>query len=306
MNFLTALDANDFILMEAAIIESLLQAGKIELHPRLLNALLIYDRDGRNELLRFFDDYIAIAERANVPILICTSTWRANQERVAAAGLESDVNADSVAFLKSVRKRWNGRVKVYIGGLMGCKNDAYQPSEGLSMDAARAFHSWQAEKLAAARPDFLMAATMPAISEALGMAAAMAETAVPYIISFVINGAGCILDGTRLEDAFFRIDKEVSRQPLGYMVNCAYPSFLCPETQSPAVLSRLIGFQANASSMDHSQLNESETIFADDISDWGDRMIELNRRFGVKILGGCCGTGSAHLNYIVDHIWSAG
>ncbi|MFP4226398.1 MAG: homocysteine S-methyltransferase family protein [Desulfobacterales bacterium] len=303
MNFQKALNAHDFILMEAAIIESLMRAGKIELHPQLLNALLIYDPTGRTELTRFFDDYIAIANRAGVPVLICTSTWRANRERVAEAGVKIDVNADAVAFLKTVRERWaESGVPIYIGGLMGPKNDAYAPAEGLAAAEAKDFHAWQAEKLANAGPDFLMAATMPALSEAEGMAAAMAQTRIPYIISFVISRQGLILDGTGLADAFFQIDQSVSPKPAGYMVNCAYPSFLNPESQPASVFSRLIGFQANASSMDHSELNNADYVQADPVSDWGDRMVALNRDFGVKILGGCCGTGRAHLDYIGEHI----
>jgi len=34
-------------------------------------------------------------------------------------------------------------------------------------------------------------------------------------------------------------------------------------------------------------------------------MVELNTKYGVKILGGCCGTGPAHLQYIVNNIPSA-
>ena len=303
MNFQKALDAHHFILMEAAIIEQLLRAGKIKLHPSLLNALLIYDSAGKTELTRFFDDYIAIANRAGAPILICTSTWRANRARVAEAGVKTDVNADAVAFLKIVRKRWaESSLPIYIGGLMGPKNDAYAPAEGLPAAEAKDFHAWQAEKLANAGPDFLMAATVPALSEAEGMAAAMAQTRIPYIISFVISRKGLILDGTRLADAFFQIDQRVSPTPAGYMVNCAYPSFLEPGSQPAPVFSRLVGFQANASSMDHSQLDDSDHVQADQVSDWGDRMVVLNREYGVKILGGCCGTGRAHLDYIVDHI----
>jgi methionine synthase I (cobalamin-dependent) len=28
-------------------------------------------------------------------------------------------------------------------------------------------------------------------------------------------------------------------------------------------------------------------------------MLELNKSYGIKILGGCCGTGNEHLKYIV-------
>ncbi|MFO7753318.1 MAG: homocysteine S-methyltransferase family protein [Desulfobacteraceae bacterium] len=303
MEFSTALRTSGFLLMEAAIIETLVSEGKIELHPRLLNALLIYDRAGKRELLSFFDGYVSVADRAGAPMLICTSTWRANRERVTESGIKTDVNADSVRFLQNARTRWDSvRVPVYIGGLMGCRNDAYKPGEALSAEAARTFHVWQAEKLAAAGPDYLMAATMPAVSEAAGMAEAMSETGIPYIISFVIGREGFILDGTPLEKAFSLIDETVSPRPAGYMVNCAYPSFLCPESRNASVYSRLIGYQANASSMDHSELDLSDALHADDVQDWGRRMVELNRRFGVKILGGCCGTGKAHLDYLADHL----
>ena len=46
----------------------------------------------------------------------------------------------------------------------------------------------------------------------------------------------------------------------------------------------------------------AEHLHSDDVSDWGDRMLELHRRFGVKILGGCCGTNADHLKYIVNHL----
>ena len=65
---------------------------------------------------------------------------------------------------------------------------------------------------------------------------------------------------------------------------------------------RLIRYQANASSLDHTQLDGSENLQVDEISDWGDRMLELYREYGVKILGGCCGTNAAHLRYIVENL----
>jgi hypothetical protein len=57
------------------------------------------------------------------------------------------------------------------------------------------------------------------------------------------------------------------------MINCAYPSFLNAHQQPASVLPRLIGFQANASSLDHAQLDGAATLRADALSDWGDRMI---------------------------------
>ncbi|MGB5421878.1 MAG: homocysteine S-methyltransferase family protein [Desulfobacterales bacterium] len=300
MQFDETLEKTDFMLAEAAVIESLRRSGAVALHPRLENALLIYDDVGRTALTGVYRDYVSIARQAGVPILICTPTWRANPERISAAGTTRDVNGDAVAFLKQLRNQWMDRPSpLFIGGLVGCKNDCYKPVEGLSTDAAKIFHLAQVHQLADAGVDFLLAATLPAVDEACGIALAMQTTGIPYIISFVINRGGRILDGQSFEQAFNKIDTVCNRPPLGYMINCAYPSFLRAREQPRKVLARLIGFQANASSCDHAELDGSELLQSDAVDDWGNRMILLNRRHGIKVLGGCCGTGPAHLKYLV-------
>ncbi len=299
------LDNHSFVLSEAAIIESLRRSGDITLHPRLENALLIYDGNGQSALANLYQNFIAVAHKGGIPITICTPTWRANHDRISEARVTNDVNGDAVRFMKRLRNGWKTwSANIFIGGLIGCKNDCYKPGEGLLIEEAKAFHFWQINQLAKAGVDFLMAATLPAVPEATGIALAMAKTDIPYIISFVIGRHGRILDGNSLEHTFGEIDAACSRPPLGYMINCAYPSFLNAHKQPKSVLGRLIGFQANASSLDHTELDGAGTLKADEISDWGKRMIVLNRRFGVKILGGCCGTSREHLQYLVDNIHS--
>ena len=193
--------------------------------------------------------------------------------------------------------------RIFVGGLLGCKNDCYKPEEALTTAQAENFHAWQSSKLAGAGVDFLLAATLPSVSEATGIALAMQQTKLPYILSFVINSSGLILDGTELAMAFKEIDAATrGHRPLGYMINCAYPSFLHPERQSGFVLQRLLGFQANASSKHHSELDGSQSLQMDDIKDWGYHMIALNKKYKIKVLGGCCGTSSQHLEYLVNGI----
>jgi S-methylmethionine-dependent homocysteine/selenocysteine methylase len=303
MNMLDKLRTHELVLTEAAVIETLRRSGKVELHPLLENALLIYEEDTKKALSIIYQEYISVAHDADIPIIVCSPTWRANRERVSQANVTDEVNSDAVEFLKLLKETWGSWDRnIYTGGLLGCKNDCYKPEEGLSTDRARVFHSWQVSRLAGAGVDFLLAATLPAIPEAKGIALAMQETTVPHIISFVINRQGSILDGTSLEEAFGEIDDTCARPPFGYMINCAYPSFLNAHNQPDSVLTRLIGFQANASSLDHSELENAASVRIDDVSDWGSRMIELNRSFGVKILGGCCGTSSKHLEYIVQNL----
>ncbi len=294
---------NNLLLAEAALVEPLRRSNNVELHPRLVHALLIYEKTGKRELSQIFNEYISVAFKAQVPIVICTPTWRANKERLSEADESRDVNGDAVGFLKELRCTWSSwKENIAIGGMVGCKNDCYAPAEGLSSQDAYDFHSWQLKKLADAGVDFLIAETLPTVPEATGIAQAMSKTDKPYIISFVINRDGKILDGNTLEYAFHEIDSLCDTAPTGYMINCSYPSFLNADKQPYSIFSRLIGFIANASSLDQSELEGATTLQADDISDWGNRMIELNKKYGVKILGGCCGTDARHLQYIVDNI----
>ena len=285
--------------MEASIVESLRRSEDINLHPILVNAPLIYEEAGRRALNKLYQDYIDIALEAKRPFLMCTPTWRTNHSRVIETKIKPGINIDAVNFLKALRdSQAVGRENIKIGGMIGCKNDCYRPEEGLSAQEAEQFHAWQLDQLKQGGADFLIAETLPSVEEAIGIARAMESTGIPYFISFVISRDGHVLDGTDLNSAIKIIDTATKRCPLGYMVNCAYPSFLCAATQPPELFKRLVGYMANASSLDQCDLDGSEELHQESTSEWGEVMLELNRAHGVKILGGCCGTGTEHLRYI--------
>jgi homocysteine S-methyltransferase len=292
----TLIERHSLILTEAAIVERLRRTGRVELHPSLVHAALVYDTTGRAELEKLFQGYISIAVKARVPIIVSAPTWRANYERVKKAGINPDINADSVRFMLELRETQGlDAAMIKIGGFIGCKNDCYRPEEGLSTAESESFHSWQIDQLAQAGADFLMAATLPDVDEAIGIARAMERTGTPYIISFVIDRNGRILDGTSLWDAVQRVDSATGQQPLCYMVNCSYPTFLRAEEQPRALFTRLLGYQANSSALSHGELDGSAQLEAEDVAEWVEEMLHLNREYGVKILGGCCGTDDAHL-----------
>ncbi|MBW7988942.1 MAG: homocysteine S-methyltransferase family protein [Planctomycetes bacterium] len=295
------IEKHNLILTEAAIVEQLRRAGGIKLHPNLEHAPLIYDDKGKKELQRLYQSYISIATQAELPFIMCTPTWRANYERVTESGFNRNINSDAAGFMKDLRDAQGpGATMIKIGGLVSCKNDCYKPEEGLSVSESEIFHCWQIDQLAEAGVDFLIAETLPNTEEAIGIAKAIEKTATPYIISFVINRSGCVLDGTSLWEAIQNIDGATRQQPLCYMVNCSYPTFLCAEKQPTNLFSRLIGYQANASSLNHCDLDESTQLETENVVDWGEEMLRLNRKYGMKILGGCCGTGVTHLRYLAE------
>lgn len=302
MNLQTTLTSATLVLTECAIAERLRRAGEVELHPTLFNTPLIYQAKGREKLAAIYRQYWEIAAQAALPILLCAPTWRVDQVRLAEAGFDKSLLFDAVSFMRNLQQQWlQADARIIIGGLIGPKNDCYQPEQALSAEAADTFHQWQIEQLVQAGVDCIVAQTIPAVSEGLGMARALTRSGIPAIISFVINRKAEVLDGTPLVEAIETIDNSLATPPLGYMVNCVYPTFLCAERQPPTLFGRLLGIQANSSSLDHSQLDGATLLHQDDLQHWGDNMLRLNSEFGVKILGGCCGTDNTYLQYLVDH-----
>lgn len=295
------INSHNKILMEGAIVEQLRHRTSAVLHPTLIHAPLIYDQQGRKDLAVLYRDYLETAIKANLPFLMCSPTWRTNFERVLNSGITTSINVDAMRFLQDIRNQYpHFRNMIKIGGMMGCQGDAYQPNEGLSCQEAETFHSWQISELVKAEPDFIIAETLPALEEAKGIAIAIEKTSIPCIISFVINREGCLLDNTPLADAISAIDGASRKKPLGYMVNCSWPAFLNTKNQDKNIFKRLIGFLANASSLDHCVLDQSLTLESDNITEWANAMLELNEKHHIKILGGCCGTTSEHLKYIAS------
>jgi len=301
-SFSTVLTAHELILMEAAVATSLPHPGRIPLHPQLGCTSCVYDRSGRQALNSIYRGFFSIAREGGLPLLITAPTWRANRELVKSSDIPDTVNRDAVEFMQGLRRDlgWNMEHPVLIGGLLGPWGDAYKPELAPGLDEAKEVHAWQAEELAEAGADFLMAATLPAVEEATGLAQAMAKTGMPYIVSFVIDKQGIVLDGNTLAQAIESIDAECSQPPTGFMINCSHPSFFYPEKEPSRVLSRIVGYQANASYLEHRDLDRAEHIQSDDLENWGNRMLELHTRWGLKILGGCCGTGEAHLRFLAQ------
>ncbi|HEY3423893.1 MAG TPA: homocysteine S-methyltransferase family protein [Negativicutes bacterium] len=309
MDFKNVLDKKPFVLSEGAILERLTRECNVAMDVNILNASLIYDVADRALLEKLYKQYIAVGERYKFPMINLTPTWRANKERILGAGLQhKDVNGDCFRFLAAIRASYGEYAKqMYIGGLIGCKGDAYKPEEALTSKAAYEFHKYQVAALASAGVDFLIAETLPAVSEALGIAQVMAEFGCEYIISFVIRPEGMILDGTTLGDAVAMLDSLVHPKPLGYMVNCVHASVLQKALeQSGNVFSllqeRLIGIQANTSAKSPKELDESAELQGEDPEIFADAMQKLHEKFGIKILGGCCGTNQRHIECLADKI----
>ena len=307
MTFKEAVSFYPHIITEGSIIERLKREFNYPLDDSLSNALMIYDEAGKSLLEKIYREYLDIAESSDLPIMLLTPTWRTNSDRTKIANVNmKTINTDAFLFVDTIRKSYGSySEKIFIGGLTGCKGDAYKPEEALSENDSYHFHKEQMQILSDAGVDFLFASTLPALTEAIGIAKAMSETKKDFVISFVIRDNGKLLDGTLLTDAIKIIDDSISTPPLFYLTNCIHPdvlhkSFINFNDEDDILKKRLFGIQANASSKSPEELDNLEILDADSPANWARGMVDLNKKYNLKILGGCCGTDARFISSIVE------
>lgn len=301
------LASGDVFLTEAAVVERMRREFQIPADDQLVYGGAIYDERAGEALRRIYGEYIEVAQRFGMPLLLTSSTRRSDPERVAASRFAGyAVMEDWMSFLREVRGERGD--DIFLGGLLGARGDAYRPQEALSAREALAFHRVQCQACLEGGADFLLAVTLPALSEARGLAEAMSETGLPFIVSFVVDGGGLLLDGTPLSSAMTTID--AVSPPLCYMANCVHPTNLLAGLAAGAnrgkpSLARLKGIQANTSTLSPGELDDSAELQCDGADSMAEAMLVLRRERAFQIFGGCCGTDAALLEEIAAGLSAA-
>lgn len=305
MDFKTCIASRPTILMEGALGERLKREFGLDINGPVSMAGLVYEEKGRIALATLWKEYMVIAQRYQLPFIATTPTRRANKERVCMAGYDEAIIEDNVNFLREIKE--SSSVEMYIGGLMGCKGDAYTGDGALSVEQAIDFHRWQADLFKSAGVDFLYAGIMPVLAEATGMATVMSVTDIPYIISFTIQKDGKLIDGHTIDYAIRFIDDNVANKPIGYMTNCVHPDIVYKAlshtfNRTEAVHSRFIGIQANTSALTYQELDGAKDLQTSSPDDLAKDMMKLKSDYHFKIFGGCCGTDQRHIEEIAKLI----
>ena len=179
----------------------------------------------------------------------------------------------------------------WIAGSIAPLEDCYRPDLAPPSDVAEREHADQAARLRRAGADLILLETMNGVAEAVAAARGAKECGLPFWVSFIAGGPGTILSGESLEAAVDAVEAEgpdailVNCTPLDHLDSCL--RILARSTRLPRGCYPNLGAPDLAGGSWRFDDGATPERFAAAAAGW--------LRTGVQIIGGCCGTGPAHI-----------
>jgi homocysteine S-methyltransferase len=272
-------------------------------------AFPLVDSDGgRAALGRYYEPFLELARDREVPLVLAAPTWRANSDWGSLLGYDTDelaaVNRRAVALVESARDdvlEGADRGNVVVEACIGPRSDAYQPTLVMDADEAEQYHSAQLRTLADTGCAQATALTVTYVDEAVGIARAATVAGLPIHIGFTVETDGRLPSGGSIEEAILHVDNATDGAVTSYMINCAHPTHFDHALPEGDSRKRIAGLRANASTLSHAQLDESEELDSGDADDLAERYVALRNELpGLETVGGCCGTDIRHVTAICD------
>jgi S-methylmethionine-dependent homocysteine/selenocysteine methylase len=290
-----------------------LETSLVYLHgidlPEFAAFPLLDSEAGRAALTTYYEPYLDLGRRLQLPVVLDTPTWRANLDWGARLGYDAarlaEVNRRSVEFVRDLAANGaGGPVEHVLNGAVGPRGDGYVVGETMSVPEATAYHGLQARAFAEAGADMVTAVTMTYVEEAIGLARAAALAGLPSVISFTVETDGVLPSGEALGDAIDRVDDATDGGPAYYMVNCAHPSHFAEQfTPGADWLARVKAVRANASHASHAELDAATELDRGDVADLAGWYRQLHTLLpDLRVVGGCCGTDHEHVTAITESL----
>jgi S-methylmethionine-dependent homocysteine/selenocysteine methylase len=266
---------------------------------------LLESEQGKAALRAYFERYASLAVSRATGFILESPTWRANPDWAAKVNYGREalagINRAAIDLLQEIRDGYETEsTPIVISGCIGPRGDGYAPGNVMSAKEAEAYHAWQVEVLCDAGADLVSAFTMNNVNEAVGVARAAHDAAIPCVISFTLETDGRLPTGDSLGEAIEAVDAATNFGPVYYMVNCAHPTHFEHVLHSnSAWMSRLRGIRANSSKRSHAELDNATELDVGDPVELGQQYRDLVGRFPqITVLGGCCGTDHRHVECI--------
>ncbi|HXE74629.1 MAG TPA: homocysteine S-methyltransferase family protein [Candidatus Xenobia bacterium] len=203
----------------------------------------------------------------------------------------------SVQVARAARAKAGREKDVAIAGVLSPLEHCYRPDLSPAPEQARREHEEQARLFAGEKVDLILLESMNNIAEAKAAAAACTAAGLPFWASFVLGPEGELLSREPLADAVKEMEKAGAKAVL---VNCAPPGDITKALGKLRSATSLPfgGFAHIGRFSPPSWKFEFFPQFID-TEEWPpERYVAEAQRWresGATIIGGCCGTGPAHI-----------
>ncbi|HSS45311.1 MAG TPA: homocysteine S-methyltransferase family protein [Thermoanaerobaculia bacterium] len=223
--------------------------------------------------------------------ILTANTFRTHRRTLAREGMgerAAELTRTAVALAREAA-RDAGR-PVFVAGSLSPLEDCYSPNLVAENEALEREHHAQAAALSSAGVDAILVETHNTVRELVAAVRAARATGLPVIASMVTDGQGHLLSGEQFEEAARALEP---LRPDVVSINCV------PAGRLARDLHRLAAAAPGVSLAAYGNLGpptgEGGTIFAFDIAPakYAEFACEW-LSVGARIIGGCCGTTSAH------------
>lgn len=230
--------------------------------------------------------------------LCITNTFRTTPRTYKKLNREAEA-LDSLKKAVSCALKAKVQIKrsVYCGGSLSPLEDCYSPTLVPSKTELEHEHGQVAKWLKEEGVDFLIAETINDKNEAAAMAKAASETGLPFIVSFITDKNGYLLDGSSLSEAL-----NLTNYPerVAVSLNCREIDVI--KSAFHVLKSKYngqIGLYPNGfGKADH----ELGWVFEKN-TDSAERFAKIGlscNKDGAKIIGGCCGTTPEYIKKLSE------
>jgi S-methylmethionine-dependent homocysteine/selenocysteine methylase len=231
------------------------------------------------------------AEAAAGAEILTANTFRTHRRTLAREGLEArsaELTRLAVALAREAAR--GAGHSTFVAGSLSPLEDCYRPDLTPDGEALEREHAMQAESLAAAGADLILVETQNTVRELAAATRWAKATGLPVIASMITDGQSHLLSGETIEEA---VRSLASLNLDALSINCVPARRLAGDLASLARAAP--GLPLAAYGNLGPPTGEDRTVFADDVSP--EDYAVLAREWlaaGARIVGGCCGTTSAH------------
>lgn len=186
----------------------------------------------------------------------------------------------------------------YVAGSVAPLEDCYAPELTPSNVELLTEHRAHVRNLADAGVDLLLIETQITIREALTAATACREIGLPFLVSFTVGRNGALLSGESLEEAAREL---IPFKPSAVLVNCLPAMEVLGRLQALRAVAEALPLGAYANTgrlLGDGTWEATESVnpavYAEFAAEW--------KEFGIKLLGGCCGTSPLHVEHLIKRL----